>query len=201
MKTILIALILLISTLAYADPDIDLDNPDLYQVNVIIFEHITPQVLQSEQWSAITHMPDLTDSVSPQLLPSDASELKLVNYRFGRKIAQKEHYKVLLDIAWQQPIPVTKYAQPIRIIGNKIYGTITINRDRYFNIATNLILTEPASYLDDIGPGNYAANITDNYYKSFQMLQTRRMRSKELNYLDHPLFGMLIEIMPVESGS
>ena len=146
-------------------------------------------------------MPDLRDSVTPQLLDPDASELKLVNHRFSRKIAQKEHYQVLLDIAWQQEIPVTKYAQPIRITGDKIYGTITINRDRYFNISTNLILTEPAAYLDDIAPGNYTDNITDNYYKSFQMLQNRRMRSKELNYLDHPLFGMLIKIIPVEAGS
>jgi hypothetical protein len=200
MKTILISLILLISTITYADTNTDnnTNNPDLYQVNVIIFEHITPQVLQAEQWPAITDMPNLQNALEPQLLDPDDSQLKLLNHRFSRKIAQQEHYKVLLDIAWQQEIPVTKYSEPIRITGDKIDGTITIHRDRYFNIATNLILTESAAYLDNIGPGNYADNIVDNYYKSFQMKQTRRMRSKELNYLDHPLFGMLIKIMPAE---
>jgi hypothetical protein len=143
-------------------------------------------------------MPNLNNALDPELLSPGDTQLQLENQRFSRKIAQQEHYKVLADIAWQQKISVTKYSEPIRITGDKIYGTITIHRDRYFNIAANLILTESAAYLDNIGPGNYADNITHNYYKSFQMKQTRRMRSKELNYLDHPLFGMLIKIMPVE---
>ena len=28
--------------------------------------------------------------------------------------------------------------------------------------------------------------------------QARRMRSKELHFIDHPLFGVLIEVKPVE---
>ena len=159
MKKIFISIILLTSSLAYADSN-------LYQVNVIVFEHITPLAVQAEHWPAITHMPNLANSVEPPLLNPENSQ-----------IAQKENYKVLLDIAWQQEIPPTKHAKPIHITGNKINGTITINRDRYFNIATNLILTEPSDYLDDIGSGDYAASIADNDYKSFQMLQTRRMRS------------------------
>lgn len=193
MKIILMTMMLLISAPVYAAAD----KPDLYQINVIVFEHITAQGLQAEQWPAITDMPDLARAVDPELLPPEMSQLKVENRRLHRKIAQQKNYKVLLNISWQQKIPVSKHAKPIHITGNKIDGTITITRDHYFNIQTNLILTEPADYLDNIGKGNYAANITNNSYKSFQMAETCRMRSNELNYLDHPLFGMLIKIMPV----
>lgn len=189
----IISICLCISILAYADTD----SSDWYQINVIIFEHITPQALQAELWPAITNIPDLTKAIEPQLLPVSQSQLKIETRRFSRKIAQRENYKVLLNITWQQEIPITYHAEPIHILGDKIDGTITINKDRYFNIKTNLILTEPADYLDSIGHGNYADNIKDEQFQSFQMLQTRRMRSNELNYLDYPLFGMLIKIMPL----
>ena len=192
----IISIYLCISILAYADTSTGTDtNPsDWYQINVIIFEHITSQALSSELWPAITNIPDLTKAIEPQLLPVSQSQLKIENRRFSRKIAQRENYKVLLNITWQQEIPITYHAEPIHISGDKIDGTITINKGRYFNIKTNLILTEPTNYLDSIEHGNYAQ---DNEFQSFQMLQTRRMRSNELNYLDHPLFGMLIKIMPL----
>lgn len=35
----------------------------------------------------------------------------------------------------------------------------------------------------------------------YRMTQSRRMRSNELHYLDHPLFGMLIQATPVKLGN
>ncbi|KPJ67639.1 MAG: hypothetical protein AMJ43_03050 [Coxiella sp. DG_40] len=195
-KSILITICFTISIPVSAETDTT--DADLYQVNIIVFEHITPQALNSEIWSAITDLPDLENSIEPQLLSSEDSQLQTENGYLSDETAQKDNYKVLLNIAWQQEIPVTQQAeQPIHILGDKIDGTITINKDRYFDIKTNLILTEPISYLNSIGPGNYI-NIANNEFTSFQMKQTRRLKSNELNYIDHPLFGMLIEIVPLE---
>ena len=198
LKPIFITICFIISTQISADTDTTDSNP--YQVNIIIFEHISSQALNSEIWLAVTDLPDLENSIEPQLLESEDSQLQIENRRFSRKIAQKNNYKVLLNIAWQQEIPVTRHGKPIHISGDKIDGTITINRDRYFDIKTNLILTEPISYLNTISPGNYS-DIPNNEFTSFQMKQTRRMRSNELNYIDQPLFGMLIKIVPIEQVS
>ncbi len=198
LKSIFITICFIISTQISADTDTTDSNP--YQVNIIIFEHISSQALNSEIWLAVTDLPDLENSIEPQLLESEDSQLQIENRRFSRKIAQKNNYKVLLNIAWQQEIPVTRHGKPIHISGDKIDGTITINRDRYFDIKTNLILTEPISYLNTISPGNYS-DIPNNEFTSFQMKQTRRMRSNELNYIDQPLFGMLIKIVHIEQVS
>jgi hypothetical protein len=197
-KTIFIAICIIISTQVPAETNTT--NPNLYQVNIIIFEHITQEALNSEMWPTITDLPDLKDSIEPQLLPNENSQLQTENRRFSRKIAQENNYKILANLTWQQEIPVTRHAKPIHISGDKIDGTIAINRDRYFNIKSNLILTEPTSFLNTTNPENYP-NTANNIFTSFQMKQTRRMRSNELNYIDYPLFGMLIKIMPIEQVS
>jgi hypothetical protein len=32
----------------------------------------------------------------------------------------------------------------------------------------------------------------------FRLTESRRMRSRELHYFDHPLFGVMVEVRPVE---
>ncbi|MCK4870757.1 MAG: hypothetical protein KAS93_06580 [Gammaproteobacteria bacterium] len=185
-------------------------NSDLYQVNLIVIKHITAKALASEQWPTITKQPDITNSIEPALLTNDKSPLKTEITRLTRS----KNFQIILSASWQQNIPAGTTTKPIHISGgttvnndddsatiNEIDGTVTISRNRYFNINTNLILTEPLAKLNQIGAGNYAQTIAKNKLISFQMLQTRRMKSKELNYLDHPLFGTLIEITPVKTSS
>ena len=106
LKSIFITICFIISTQISADTDTTDSN--LYQVNIIIFEHISSQALNSEIWLAVTDLPNLENSIEPQLLESEDSQLQIENRRFSRKIAQKNNYKVLLNIAWQQEIPVTQ---------------------------------------------------------------------------------------------
>lgn len=196
-KGILTLGLLLLSTLTCADIPSNNTNSNWYQVNIIVFEHITPRALMSEQWSTITNPPNISQAITPQFLPQDKSQLKHVRYRLDRR----RDYKILADVSWQQRIPVSDHARSIRIIGGQKYngtyqldGTLTITRFRYFNVNANLVLTEPTGYLNQFGSGNYAASIVNCAYKSFQMRQNLRIKSKELGYLDHPLFGVLIEI-------
>lgn len=198
-KTIFITICFIINSQIFADTD-TIDS-NLYQVNIIIFEHITQEALNAESWPAIiTDLPNLADSIEPQLLADENSQLQTENRRLTRKIAQENNYRILANLDWQEEIPVTHHAKPIHISGDKIDGTIIINRDRYFDIETNLILTEPISFLNTLNPENYP-NTANNIFTSFQMKQTRRMRSNELNFIDHPLFGMLIKIVPIEQVS
>lgn len=57
-------------------------------------------------------------------------------------------------------------------------GTLTLTRSRYLHMAVDLIYTDPKTGIP------------------LQLKESRRMRSGELHYLDHPRFGVLMQAMP-----
>jgi len=97
-----------------------------------------------------------------------------------------------------------------------IDGTLRVHRARYLHVKADLLYYRPvdgdtgAPSNDDTG----AATIPDSpdtahieqllaeediTPRLFRLMETRRMRSRELHYLDHPLFGMIVEAWPVDS--
>ena len=79
---------------------------------------------------------------------------------------------------------------------HQIEGQIKLNLNRYFNFNINLVMTEPTAKLQRID-ANFNQDNTRGTWSYFQLTQQRRMRSRELNYIDHPLYGMLILIKPI----
>jgi hypothetical protein len=83
-------------------------------------------------------------------------------------------------------------------------GKITIALSRYLHTYTDLILRRPRLSVDPVlsnAPQNayLAANTADTrILNNHRIKEHRRMRSKNLHYLDHPEFAMLILITPYE---
>lgn len=109
----------------------------------------------------------------------------------------------------------------------QIEGTLRLILSRYLHIETDLLLKEPldgqpmnndAQQANVVifsepampasgAPGQAAKpdlfamaqeNAAPAPYRVYFMHQSRRMRSGELHYLDHPLFGMLIKVTPFQ---
>ena len=96
-------------------------------------------------------------------------------------------------------------------------GTLRVHRARYLHVQADLLYYRP---LD--GDGNTPVSTQDDPTtipapdspdtafieqllaeedvapRLFRLTESRRMRSRELHYLDHPLFGVLVEAWPVE---
>ena len=68
-----------------------------------------------------------------------------------------------------------------------IDGTLRVHRARYLHVQADLLYYRP---VDGGGGAPMPAEDDPN--------ESRRMRSRELHYLDHPLFGVLVEAWPVE---
>ncbi|MEH6556663.1 MAG: CsiV family protein [Oceanicoccus sp.] len=69
--------------------------------------------------------------------------------------------------------------------------------DDDFSATTSQNLLSPPSQNYD----NFFSNLTSNSYaveKTVTLRQQRRMRSNELHYIDHPLLGLIIKIIPYE---
>lgn len=105
---------------------------------------------------------------------------------------------------------------PIRVARDRskaaIDGTLKVHRARYLHVEADLLYYRPLPADADVNgagtPGLPDSPDTalieqllaegDATPRLFRLSESRRMRSRELHYLDHPLFGALVEIWPVE---
>jgi len=85
-------------------------------------------------------------------------------------------------------------------------GTFTLRRGRFLHVDVDLGYTKTVSIEPSATPGDTTtpadstaptAPQTSSYY--VRMVQSRRIRNDKLNYLDHPLFGVLFLITPYET--
>lgn len=95
-------------------------------------------------------------------------------------------------------------------------GTVRVHRARYLHVAADLLYYRPLPGDSPLAAADSAAGASpvpdspdtglieqlmaeeNRYPRLFRLTESRRMRSRELHYLDHPLFGMLVEIVPLE---
>lgn len=179
-----------------------------YQIEVIVFSHLSEQAIDSEQWPSV-NPPNFSHSGVIQLLDKNLNAVLFNQYRllpnsqFALKkedqlIQKQPGYQILLHLVWQQKVQTPEQAKPIHIYNdstftNQLNGTITIGVKKYFDVHLNLYLGVPVSELTALSKTSYFRNISEKM-AYFHLLQTRRMRSNELNYIDHPLYGVLIKI-------
>ncbi|HLD84148.1 MAG TPA: CsiV family protein [Coxiellaceae bacterium] len=182
MKRILFILFLIIPAISFA-------TDKAYIVNVLIFSHITPETISAEQWPTIQTIVPASDTNMPARSPSQLTTFK-------KQIANNPQYQILFDGKWTMSWPndTTIMTLPINNHAN-LTGNIQISLTHYFNVHTDLYLTEATSTLRHLERGDYFDRFNQSSF-TFQLLQNRRMRSNELNYLERPLLGMLIKIVP-----
>lgn len=147
----------------------------------------------------------------------------------AEKLKRSSKYRILKHIAWRQPAVDKKDTLPIMITAGrdfadlyperaykqvefsdtasqenyqdngKVYelaGTINVAITRYIHVYSDLVYRLPRSnpsYLDD------ALN-REQVLVDYAVNSHRRMRSRELHYIDHPLVGILVEATPIEEG-
>jgi hypothetical protein len=127
-----------------------------------------------------------SDSVPFQQLPENALRLK---NEFARMRAASD-VKPLLHIGWLQPGLAREEAVAINVRseqrnGEWVEGSIRLGLSRYLHLETNLIYHRKPD--EEVGG------------PVFQLLESRRMRSREYHYLDHPLFGVIAVVTPYET--
>ncbi|NNJ98273.1 MAG: hypothetical protein HKP12_14060, partial [Gammaproteobacteria bacterium] len=128
--------------------------------------------------------------------------------KYAKKLRSNKRYNVLVHKAWRQPglshkdaVDIAIDSRPTRagtasaaktLQSNSIHGTVKIVLARYLHIYTDLIYRQPLTTQTSAWGGTYSKQ-----YKEFPVNFHRRMRSKELHYIDHPLVGILVMAMPV----
>ena len=136
------------------------------------------------------------------------------------KLNRSKRYHILIHQSWQQKGLDSDAAISIQIDSRKgqnkkdiaifntengttmtnessatsnVTGSIKLILGRYLHIHTDLLYQRLRKNYELNTPSTY-----HNIFDEFEIRSQRRMRSKELHYLDHPLLGTLILVMPIE---
>lgn len=189
-----------------------------YQIEVLLFENLRP----GSAPGATLYVPRLGNAVS--LTGDKAAELgfqqieepsMLVEH--AEQIKSSGGYKLLRHLAWRQPGLDSNTARGIRINAGRSFqvhlpgdfrnydrfvpvtagpafdgnsreisttlvsGTIKVRLGRFLHLDTRLVFT-------DMGQR-----------RSYRLEQSRKMRSRELHYIDNPRFGLLVRIIPLDT--
>jgi hypothetical protein len=185
-----------------------------YDIELIIFEDASGRYAKSERWQY--ERPDsaasktATDTASNTGAESKVRKIGGIGLsKYAKKLKSNKRYNVLVHKAWRQPGLSRKDAVDISIDsrtsgagttsaatpgqGNSIHGTVKIVLARYLHIYTDLTYRKP---LKNTAPDRYSMG--SQQYRDFPIDTHRRMRSKELHYIDHPMVGILVMAWPVE---
>ncbi|MFO7592486.1 MAG: CsiV family protein [Pseudomonadota bacterium] len=154
-----------------------------YEVEVLLFEQQSESYRQSEEWPLDFTEPELEGS---RELSSTGSFRRLSNTELKRqgdadRIKSAADLKLLAHFGWRQPGLSREEAVPLRIEEVPgLSGTLTLILSRYLHIETDLLYRETEEHV-------------------YRLEQSRRMRSGELHYLDHPVLGIAIEVRRAEA--
>lgn len=125
-----------------------------------------------------------------RMRPQDALTLSAQAHR----LEASGEFQVLEHVGWHQRVPARNAPQPIYIhLSDELQGYLSVTLGRYLHTAATLWLDPKGlSIRPPFGSNETASSDRERPYA--ELRQSRRMRSGELHYFDHPLFGVLVRI-------
>lgn len=175
-----------------------------YQIELIVFENLDRKQMSEEAWPLSPGQPSYHNAIYPQALQMSQWQLKDAALHLKRN-----GNRILYHGAWIQHIGSRNQVVPVHIKGgqsfsegsNEIEGTLKASVSRYLHVDADLIFQKSVKVASQSGSGMFriGGNEGDGSAQmhSFRLKQSHKMRSNELHYMDHPLFGALVLITPV----
>lgn len=199
-RTLTLACLATLPSLARAD--------NLYKVEMLVFANESGVGIQDEYWPAQPPV-DTGAALFPRPwngYPLEAlEELPRNDLRLSRDaslLARSGRYRVLYHRGWLQSIGSAQRTPPVRIKASsgdyELDGSISLSRQRFLHARPNLQLSRfgqpmaTGTVAEDSAPADYRPT-------AWLLQDSRRMRSNEIHYIDHPRLGILMIIRPVNS--
>jgi len=180
-----------------------------YTLEVIVFETYAlkswteeywPEELDALDYESTLFLSDILankNAKTPENYQPQPIELKTV----AAKLSPKKGYKILFHKAWSQDTRSDSEMPTLMVESAKgnsqLAGTIKLYKSRYAHVDFDLRLDrripgkiKPDFMLqqkfspEEIQPENWV----------FQLKESRKIRPNQLHYIDHPLFGILVQL-------
>ena len=188
-----------------------------FTVEIIVFDDLNDEGLHAEHWPADPGEPTLRDAIElthpHEGEPDEAAHAyRLVNRStlalndVRRSLRRSARYRPFLHVGWRLPGLSHGAARPAHVsphLGERrtgdavpdsggrpvVQGTVKVSLARYLRVDLDLVYSRPL---------NDGIAAMDTVPTRFRLESERRMRSGELHYIDHPLFGVLVLIEPFQ---
>jgi hypothetical protein len=149
---------------------------DEYRVELVVFEQSGAsgsEVLRVDE----STLPARETVGDLPLRAADPSSLQLgpIAYTLDRR-----GYPVLLHTAWVEKVGGRQNDNWYRVATGRLEGVVRVRRGRFLHFDTDLLLRTGES-------------------RPIHAASSRRMRSTELHYIDHPRLGIIVRIDPYTS--
>ena len=198
----LLTTLLIWSALAFsaqAEDEETAPNPR-YQVEMIIFETLALRGWTEEYWQP---NPELIDLETAQLPPEELPQEQFMLSEQVAKMTLKKGYRILKHSSWILEGKPEQEAQPIKIevlpeksYRSRLEGTLTFYKSRFAHVRLHLELERKI-------PRRIKAAFAQNQHTEvdflpefwrFELKEARKIKSGELHYFDHPIYGVLMQI-------
>ena len=171
--------------------------PTVYNIEIVVFRNQSGAG-GPEDWSArsVARGPDTPDStVTGRFVQTIASSQYQLN-AVAARLQNTTNYPPIAHFAWQQTasswgsragFTVTKLA------GNVpgLTGTIYLERGSYLHLGMAL----------NYQPANVPTGLSASPGQVFNMNESRRVKFDQLNYFDHPAFGVIALVTPANRST
>lgn len=157
---------------------------------------------------------DLPEEPVFRFMPLPEEELELAEVY--RRLRNTDGYQPLLHVAWQQPGYDPETAQALDLsrlaeLPDRLHGEVRLYRSRFLHLELDLELwSEPGRSLPAAATATAEPLFPDRGRPQagepldvlepdvYRLSERRKLRSGELHYYDHPRYGVLAKVTPVE---
>jgi hypothetical protein len=156
-----------------------------YEVEVLVFDEQLPEFEGSEIWTRPARAPDPA-ATSIESLPPSPDFAGAVSAMRG-----DSRYRVLLHKRWVQPAESKTAVPPVLLAtpDNELNGTLHFYLSRFLHLELNVSYQPHNSAIGAPGGTSVEPPI-------YMIDEQRRVKSNDLNYFDHPKFGVLVRVTP-----
>lgn len=167
--------------------------------------------------------PELIEMSAKQIFFQEDSGVIFPLEGISKNLKKSKNYRLISSKSWFQPVKSKEESNSILIVsenikGVKIFGEITPYKKRFLHLDLNLYFSEKMNSADgalnlEIKAKKYNKNglfdeelinifnAEEEFFKTlYQIKESRKLRSKELHYIDHPKFGVIFQISPLSKN-
>lgn len=199
-KPLIFFALLLFSFVALAEPapaPTNISPPKVYEIEVMVFQNIQSELEGDEFWvneRVNLELKDIDKAVEVKGVPQEDSALT----RAREVLDADASYRVLAHKQWLQNAEPPSDAKLVRFSteNGELNGTFKFFRSRFLHLDLNFIFQEKESKsIFQVGSSEEGSLV------AFQLREKRRIKSNEIQYFDHPKFGVLVQVKQVKEST